>query len=108
MGNLEGEQKQKLCDYVKTYTEKAGKDPRKLLELYSQHVRTARIAKAYDKTNCKLEIGITAITPSDEVWQIMKQHKIGKEMPGLAPPGHMEDLIQQHLEAMGEDLKLEI
>lgn len=77
------------------------------MDLYAKHMRTIRLAKACDSTKSKIEIGILHAPDADKMWNIIKaqllERKLFKDMPGVAPPGHMEDQLQSALESLGEN-----
>ncbi len=103
--HLGDEVKSAVQQYLKLVLEQAGNDQRKAMDIYGRTVRTIRLAKAFESTKIKLEVGIMYGSPSDTIWNIIKtelvRRRIARELPGTAPPGHMEDQLQTVLESLG-------
>lgn len=97
----------KLKEYTDGVAAQANNEPRKAMDIFAQHVRSIKLMNAFDKAKTKLEISIIAGTPAVEIWKSMKEwmisKKVAKEMMGTAPPGHMEDVLQQYLDAMKDE-----
>ena len=73
------------------------------LKFFEEEVKVCGIAKAYEKTEKKLEISVVAGTKSEAIYQILRTVLTlpvqgGRSMAGQAPPGHFENAVQGWLE----------
>ena len=71
---------------------------------YMQHqVRVCRVAKAFNKGDCKLELGFKVPDSNhekifDRMVALMRTSHRARLLAGQAPPGQLEDLVQQYLD----------
>ena len=84
-----------LKEYASTYQELGWK-------AVHAEVKYARIQKNFKAELKRLEINIVDKSPSDEVWQIiredLKRDKEVRELPGVAPAGDLERQLQRFLD----------
>ncbi len=71
------------------------------LKGFEKHVRVCRLEKAYEKTKTKFVIAVLDASPSAAALEIVERVLILaklRTLPGQAPPGHFEELLQNWLE----------
>lgn len=90
----QGEQAKKIQDYISHIKIKGG--------IHGfQRVKTVMREKAWERGAVKLLVNVMPGTIDYDIWQIVKGMLVksgGRALPGKAPPGKMEELLQSMLE----------
>ena len=97
--NITGDQLGILQDYVK----KAGESG-KGLHFYTS-MKTLRLEKAFEKGSCKIISNVAEGSQEDRIWKLIRQGMLSsnqaRALPGVAPPGHFENVLQEFLQDSG-------
>lgn len=70
-----------------------------------ENVKVVRLQKAYGQDNIKLKVGVNPGTTEHELWKRIKNHLVrtgSRPLMGTAPPGQLEQAIQEYLEKSKE------
>eukprot|EP00929_Paragymnodinium_shiwhaense_P092046 TRINITY_DN51925_c0_g1_i1.p2 TRINITY_DN51925_c0_g1~~TRINITY_DN51925_c0_g1_i1.p2 ORF type:complete len:225 (-),score=55.60 TRINITY_DN51925_c0_g1_i1:317-991(-) len=92
-------------EYV-TYKGRMDGSSADLYSILTNEVKVCKIMKSFDANRRKLYVNVVTETPSYKIWLvtkgIFKRTQGFQEKPGQAPPGALENTIQEALEQMGE------